>query len=132
MVRNILILITCLCAVSISAQTPKPGSPEYIVVETDTIPQGKMKFELYFAEWGGRMGNAPCEVIIEGKKITVQQTADTNLSGKKIIAQGILMKHQSGKWIIGTEPVDINAEEIGGCSDGPIPIDLNKKVIEWC
>ena len=132
MVRNILILIICLCAFSISAQTPKTNSSDFIVIESDTIPQGKLEFELYFAEWGGRMGNASCEVIIEGKNITVQQTADTNLTGEKIIAEGILMKHQSGKWIIGTEPDDINAEEIGGCSGGPIPIDLNKKIIEWC
>ena len=132
MVRNILIMIICLFAVSISAQTAKTSSSDFIVIESDTIPQGKLKFELYFAEWGGRMENATCEVIIKGKKITVQQTADTNLTGEKIIAEGTLMKHKSGKWIIGTDPDDINAEEIGGCSDGPIPIDLNKKIIEWC
>ena len=116
----------------IAAQSSDPNGPDFIIIESDTIPQGKMEFELYFAEWGGRMGNAPCEVIIEGKNITVQQTCETKLTGGKIIAKGILFKHKSGRWIIGEDPADVNAEEIGGCTGGPIPIDFNEKVIEWC
>ena len=115
-----------------SAQTTDPNSREFIIIESDTIPQGKMNFELYFAEWDGRMGNAPCEVIIEGKNIIVRQTCETNLTGGKIIAKGILFRHKSGRWIIGEDPADANAKEIGGCTGGPIPIDFNEKVIEWC
>ncbi len=96
------------------------------------IPQGSFIYELYFAEFGGRMDNAKCRVIIEGKNITVEQIENSNLSGGKTIIQGTLMKHKSGKWIIGQNPEDKEAEEIGGCSDGPTPIDFETKIIEWC
>ncbi len=132
MIRIILVSIVCFLSLQISAQSSEPNATDFIVIESDTIPQGKIEFELYFSEWGGRMGNAPCELIIEGKNITVQQTSETNLTGGKVIAKGVLMKHKSGRWIIGKDPADINAEEIGGCTGGPIPIDFDEKVIEWC
>ncbi len=99
---------------------------------SDSLIQGKFEFELYFAEWGGRMKNGSCDVIIEGNKITVLQNEKTVLTGGKILAEGFLLKHESGRWIIANNDSDKNAEEIGGCSGGPIPIDLEKKIIEWC
>lgn len=99
---------------------------------TEDLIQGKFEFELYFAEWGGRMKNGSCDVIIEGNKITVLQNEKTNLTGEKKLAEGFLLKHKSGRWIIAKEDSDINAEEIGGCSGGPIPINLEEMIIEWC
>jgi len=96
------------------------------------IPQGSFFFELYFAEWGGRMGNTECLVIIEGIKITVEQTEKTNLTGGKVLVEGYLIKHNTGVWIIADSLDDKNAEEIGGCTGGPLPIDFKNKVIEWC
>lgn len=98
----------------------------------DTIPQGKFEYELYFSEWGGRMSNATCEIIISGNQIKVLQTNETKLTGGKIIIEGILIKHKSGKWVIADKESDKNAKEIGGCTGGPVPIDFLRKIIEWC
>ena len=64
---------------------------------TDTIPQGKMTYELYFAEFGGRMANLPVEIQITGNKIIVYNSEKNPLTGGKIIIEGILLKHKSGK-----------------------------------
>ena len=104
--------------------------PELIL--TDTIPQGKMMYELYFAEFNGKMENLPVEIVITGNKIIVYNNEKNPLTGGKIIIEGILLKHKSGKWIIGETETDRNAEEIGGCSGGPTPIDFITKIIEWC
>lgn len=96
------------------------------------IPQGSFTYELYMAEFSGRMKKVECSAIIVGKNITVTQTENSNLSGGKTIIKGTIMKHKSGKWIIGQNPEDKEAEEIGGCSDGPTPIDFETKIIEWC
>lgn len=103
-----------------------------ILYLSDTIPQGKMKYELYFSEWNGRMNNLKVDIIIQGNKITVFNNTEKPLPGGKILVKGILMKHKSGKWIIGKNNNDKNAEEIGGCTNGPIIIDFKTKIIEWC
>lgn len=101
-------------------------------LKTDSIPQGKILFELYFSEWDGRMKNLPVHVKITGNKIIVYNNEQYPLTGGKIIAEGILMKHKSGRWIIGNTEADINAKYIGGCTSGPSPIDFKTKIIEWC
>ncbi len=95
------------------------------------IPQGTFAYELYFAEFGGRMENRKCEVTIKGNKITVKQTENTNLTGGEYIFEGLVLKHKSGKWILAHDKNDANADEIGGCTEIPI-IEFNKKQIEWC
>ena len=97
----------------------------------DGIPQGNFIYELYFAELGGRMTNAECEVEINGNKIIVEQTENTNLTGGNEIFSGSILKHKSGKWILGDDENDVNADEIGGCTNIPI-IDFKTKIIEWC
>ena len=91
------------------------------------IPQGTFIYELYFAEFGGRMKNSECKVIIKGNKVIVEQTK-TNLTGGKTLFNGFLLKHKSGKWILADNKKDMNADEIGGCTEIPI-IDFNKKLI---
>ena len=95
------------------------------------IPQGTFIYELYFAEFGGRISNSECQITIIGNEITVEQTKSTNLKGDKIIFTGLVIKHKSGSWILAKSLNDRNAEEIGGCTDFPI-IDFVKKIIEWC
>ena len=97
----------------------------------DGIPQGNFIYELYFAEFGGRMKNAECKVEINGNKITVEQTENTNLTGGNEIFSGLILKHKSGKWILAEDENEVNADEIGGCTEIPI-IDFDKKIIEWC
>jgi len=98
----------------------------------DSIPQGQLLYELSFSEWDSRIDNLPVEIQITDNKITVYNSKKNPLTGGEIIIQGILLKHKSGKWIIGKSENDQNAEEIGGCSGGPVPIDFETKIIEWC
>ena len=97
----------------------------------DGIPQGNFVYELYFAEFGGRMKNAECKVEITGNNIIVEQTENTNLTGGNEIFSGLILKHKSGKWILADDENDVNADEIGGCTEIPI-IEFDKKLIEWC
>lgn len=97
----------------------------------DGIPQGNFIYELYFAEFGGRMKNAECKVEINGNKITVEQTENTNLTGENKIFSGLILKHKSGKWILAEDENAMNADEIGGCTEIPI-IEFDNKLIEWC
>lgn len=103
-----------------------------VFVENEVIPQGNFEYELYFSEWGGRMENGSCEVLIEGTAITVRKRKNSTLTGEDVLVKGSIMKHKSGRFIIGKSKEDRNANEIGGCTGGPVPIDLKKKVIEWC
>ncbi len=107
-----------------SAEIPQAKSEQ-------EIPQGNFIYELYFAEFGGRMKNTECKVEINGNKIIVEQTENTNLTGGNQIFDGLILKHKSGKWILAENKDDINAEEIGGCTEIPI-INFETKIIEWC
>ena len=97
----------------------------------DVIPQGNFMYELYFPEFGGRMKNAECKVKISGNKIVVEQTENTNLTEDNEIYRGMILKHNSGKWILTDNLNDVNANEIGGCAGIPV-IDFKTKTIEWC
>lgn len=95
------------------------------------IPQGTFKYESYFAEFGGRMNNATCDVEIKGNKIKVLQDGSTNLTGGKVLFEGLLIKHKSGVWILAENESDKNAEEVGGCTEFTI-IYFDSKLIEFC
>ncbi|WP_196889884.1 hypothetical protein [Aureivirga sp. CE67] len=129
--RKLLVIIILILSNSLNfyCQNYNVNNLEFL---QDEIPQGKFKYELFLSEWGGRMNNVSCDVIIEGNKIKVLKNSETNLTGALILTQGIILKHKSGVWIIGESKSDENAEEIGGCTGGPIPIDFIKKEIEWC
>jgi len=99
--------------------------------EKETIPQGSFNYELYFAEFGGRMENSTCKVEIEDNRIKVLQDGSTNFMGGDIIFEGIVVKHKSGVWILAHDEEDINAEEIGGCTEFPV-IYFDCNLIEWC
>ncbi len=99
--------------------------------ESQEISQGTFKYEIYFAEFGGRMNNSTCDVEIEGNKIIVTQDGTTNLTGGDIIFEGLLIKHKSGVWILADDESEKDAEEVGGCTEIPV-IYFEKKLIEWC
>jgi hypothetical protein len=91
---------------------------------------GYYTYSIAFAEWNGKSLGATCNVLIKGDSIKVIHNGKGNLTGKKgdILDEGILMRHKkTGKWIIGRSPNDVNAKEIGGCSDGPSVIDFKNK-----
>ena len=95
---------------------------------------GKYTYILAFAEWQGKSLGATCTVVINGDSIKVIHNGKGNLTGKKgdIINEGIIRKHKSGKWIIAHNKDDINSDEIGGCSDGPMVIDFRRKKVWTC
>lgn len=71
-----------------------------------------------------------CKVVIKNDSITIYATkklAQTITFTKKgdIIARGIILKHKSGKWIIGKSLKDKNAKQIG--VEGPPILDFRKK-----
>lgn len=99
--------------------------------KTKNTPQGTFKYEIYFAEFGGRMNNATCDLEIKGNKIKVLQDGTRKLTGGKVLFDGIIIKHKSGVWILADDESDKDAEEVGGCSEFPI-IYFDCKLIEWC
>ncbi|MEI9943964.1 MAG: hypothetical protein WDN26_07040 [Chitinophagaceae bacterium] len=71
-----------------------------------------------------------CKVVIEGDSITIYATKElagriTLIKEGDIIDQGIVLKHKSGKWIVGKIQKDKNAKDIG--IEGPAIIDFKKK-----
>ncbi|MES1216057.1 MAG: hypothetical protein ABUT20_11115 [Bacteroidota bacterium] len=71
-----------------------------------------------------------CKVIIKGNYITIYATK--NLAERRtftkegdIIDKGIILKHTSGKWIVGKTLKDKYAKEIG--IEGPAILDFKKR-----
>ena len=91
------------------------------------------EYIITFAEWQDKSTNVTCIVIRQDSLFTIIN--DGSLTGKKneVIESGILRIHKkTGKTILTKELEDIHAPEIGGCSDGPIVVDLKNKIIELC
>ncbi len=104
--------------------------------KTDEIPSdGKYRYDIAFAEWGGKSMGEKVTVIIKGNSIKIVYEGDGQLTLTKkgdVIDKGIILRHKSGVWIIGTHDNDVNAEEVGGCSDGPRVIDFEKMIFWMC
>ena len=100
--------------------------------ENEIPPTGTYTYNVEFAEHQGMFTQNAVDVIIDGMHILVINNGI--LSGEKgeIILEGIILKHQSGEWIIGQDDTDINSNEIGGCSDGPVVIYFKTKTILLC
>lgn len=92
-------------------------------IDISKIPQGDFMYKIIYMEHGGRM-KGDVMLNVHGNCVTVSQK-------EAALFKGIIIKHKSGKWIIGEKLEDKNAEEIGGCTEFPI-IDFEKKIIEGC
>ena len=95
------------------------------------IANGTYLFTLQFAEWMTREHDVPCNLTIEDFKVRIEQNDKTNLPGNKILHEGMLMQHISGKWIVSDKEEDKEASEIGGCT-GIIVVDFDGRIIVWC
>ena len=105
---------------SLQAQIPKSGTYTYAIA---------------YAEWDGKSLGATCTVIINCNRIKVVHNGEAGLTGNKgdVMAEGIIMKHtRTGKWIIGQSVKDKDANEIGGCSEGPPEIDFKHRKFWLC
>ncbi len=63
------------------------------------------------------MCSSNCKVVIKGNHITVYATKElagkiTNTKEGDVLSDGLIIKHKSGKWIIGKSEKDRNTEEI--------------------
>ena len=96
---------------------------------------GTYHFDVAFAEWQGKSMGEKVKLVINNKSIKVIYEGGGNLSNTKkgdVIAEGKIMKHKTGVWIIGRQPSDAQLDEIGGCTDGPPIIDFKEKKFWMC
>jgi hypothetical protein len=65
--------------------------------------------------------------------VTITNNGPTDVFPRGLIEEGTLMWHaKSGQWIIGTDPADATAADVGGCSAGPSVIDLQRRTYWTC
>lgn len=98
------------------------------------LPNGDYRFDIAFAEWEGKSMGEKVTVRIKNDSISVIYEGDgqLNIDKNSLLDKGIILKHKSGEWIIGNNQKDINALDIGGCSDGPSIIDFKNKKFWMC
>jgi hypothetical protein len=111
----------------------------YLVVIANLATAQKPKNGIYtyniiWDEFGGKDLQNTCTVIINNDSIKIIHNGSSNLTGKKgdVFIQGIILRHKSGKWIIGQSIKDKHAPETGACVDGPTEIDFKRKVVWLC
>ena len=96
------------------------------------IKSGEYIFQHKFAEHPD-MESIHFRVKINGNHIVVSNVENSEVFPIGLIDEGTLMFHEKAQeWIISTSPEDINAEEVGGCSDGPTVVDLVHKIYWSC
>ena len=122
--KRFLVLITILLiplwAYSVEIKKPLP------------IKNGEYIFKHKFAEHPA-MDSTHFLVKIKGNHIVVTHVENSEVFPIGLIDEGTLMFHEKAQaWIISTSPKDINANEVGGCSDGPTVVDLINKIYWTC
>lgn len=113
MKSRLLILIMSLLHLSSTAQ--KPGSGTYT-------------FKYCDLEYNMCIG--PCKVVIKGDSITIYASKElaikiTHTKEGDLLDLGLILKHKTGKWIVGKSSKDAESNEIG--YDGPAILDFKKK-----
>ena len=98
------------------------------------LPSGDYVFMHKFAEAEqSKIPSIKVNVQIRGRHIVVVNNDKTDVFPAGLLEEGTLMWHAaSGQWIIGREPADAGAADVGGCSDGPPVIDLECKIYWTC
>ncbi len=99
-----------------------------IVCPGQKLKTGTYTFKYCDLEYNMCLGT--CKVVIKRDSITIYATKElaqkiTLIKEGDIIDQGIILKHTSGKWIIGKTRKDVYAKRIG--VEGPAIIDFKKK-----
>lgn len=98
-------------------------------------PNGTYRYDIAFAEWQGKSMGEKVTVEIKGDSIKIVYEGDGKLvSAKKgtVLDEGLILKHKSGDWIIGTQKSDKDVDVYGGCSGGPAIIDFKNKKYWMC
>jgi hypothetical protein len=105
--------------------------------QSEVPANGTYTYEIAFAEWGGKSLGDEIIVVLEDGHISLIISENSNAIwiGAKpgdVFEEGTLRKHKSGVWIISNDKSDVNLDEIGGCTGGPIIIDFENRTIEMC
>ena len=97
-------------------------------------PTGTYLMDAAFAEWRGESMGVKFVVTIKGDevKVTYQGHGDLNANIGQVMAEGKLMKHKTGRWIITYNPSDKELNEVCGCTDGPATINFKTKQFWMC
>ena len=96
------------------------------------LKPGTYTFRHRFAEQPN-LGIGTVLVTIKGGNITVFNPRTTDVFPKGVLAQGKLVWHQKSKqWIIAEYPSDKDAQDVGGCSEGPDVVDLQNRIYWTC
>jgi hypothetical protein len=96
------------------------------------IASGHYVFEHRFAEHPD-MRSIPLEAMIDGDRIVLTNEIDSVVFPRGVVVEGRLAWHAATQqWIIAQESADANAADVGGCSDGPEVIDLEKRIYWTC
>ena len=112
-----------LLATALSACASQPVLP---------IAPGVYRFQQRFAEQPSMQG-AELKATIDGRHIELANEGESAVFPRGAIAEGELTWHaRSRQWIIGVESADKDADEVGGCSDGPEVIDLVARIYWTC
>lgn len=99
------------------------------------LPDGTYTFDMAFSEWQGQSMGEKVSVVINGNtvKIIYEGGGKMNVAKKgAILEEGLLIKHKSGRWIIGKKESDKDLDEVGGCSGGPNVLDFENKKYWVC
>ena len=99
------------------------------------LADGEYDFTIGFAEFVDRSADLPARVIIRGDSVRVHYAGEDawlELAPGDLFEAGTVRRHRSGQFILSTDPADVNAPEIGGCSDGPAVIDFTKRIFWIC
>ena len=108
---------------------------EYESKSNEIPPNGKYRFDIAFAEWGGKSMGEKVTIVINGNSIKVIYEGDGQLTlteKGKVIDHGKIIMHKSGNWIISNNPTDKNLDEVGGCIGGLAIIDFKNKKYWMC
>jgi len=98
------------------------------------LPTGEYVFEHKFAEAEqSSISSITLDVQIRGRHIVLINNGRTDVFPAGIINEGTLMWHAaSDQWIIAKEPAAAEASAVGGCSDGPEVVDLERRIYWTC
>ena len=105
--------------------------------QSEVPVNGTYTYEVVFAEWGGKsLGDEIIVVVEDGHAaLLISENSNAVWMGAKpgdLWEEGTLRKHKSGVWIISNDKSDVNLDEIGGCTGGPLIIDFENRTIEMC
>jgi hypothetical protein len=97
------------------------------------LTSGEYDFQVADAEFDGTFSYS-ARVSIQGVYIKVVITdCDAPFPCNTDIFNGTIWWHARSKhWIIATSQEDYDAEEVGGCSAGPMTIDPDRRIIWYC